>query len=109
MGPAAVTRRVFIASSAGAVATLAVAAMPKSAQADTSPSPVGAVYGRVGRQGISPGTATAPATGKVVLLDGQTLDVPHVHRFGIRAGASVLLGSDAAGGWTILYVEHLDQ
>jgi hypothetical protein len=88
-------------------ATGKVAAIPISAQADSSPSTAGAVYGRVGGQGISKGTASAPSMGEVILLDGRTLEVPHVHRFGIRTGGSVLLGSDGSGGRTILYAEHL--
>jgi hypothetical protein len=101
----AMTRRDFLTTSAGAVATLAVAAGLGVALADSRPMPTGVVYGRLGRQGIRPGTASAPSRGKVILLDGSVLEASYVTRQGIGAGKSVLLSPDESGGWSILYAE----
>jgi len=101
----AVTRRAFLATSAGALATLSVAACPKAVQAATRFAPTGAVYGRAGREGIPPGTASAPSRGEVILLDGRVLEASHDTSQRIRAGGSVLLSPDGRGGWTILYAE----
>jgi hypothetical protein len=105
MMPTAVTRRAFLATSAGAVATLAVADCPGAVPADSRPEPAGVVYGRAGRRGIPPGTASAPSRGEVILLDGRVLEVSLGTSRGIGAGRSVLLSSDGTGGWSILYAE----
>jgi hypothetical protein len=105
MMPTAVTRRAFLAMSAGAVATLAVADCPGAVPADARSAPAGVVYGRAGRRGISPGTASAPSRGEVILLDGRVLEASHGTSRGIGAGRSVLLSPDENGGWSILYAE----
>jgi hypothetical protein len=99
------TRRTFLAASAGAVASLVVPNCPGAVEADARPTPTGAVPGRVGRKGISPGTDSAPSQGEVVLLDGRVLVASHVTSQGINAGRSVLLSPDERGGWSILYAE----
>jgi hypothetical protein len=99
-----VTRRAFLAGSAGSIAFLA-AGPSGAAGADSSPVPTGPVYGRVGRRGIPPGTASAPSRGDVIQLDGRVLVACHVTGRGIRPGASVLLVPDAGCGWSILYAE----
>lgn len=101
----AVTRRAFLATSTGAVTTAALAARLEAIQEDSRPAPDGVVYGRVGRRGISPGTASHRSRGEVVLLDGRVLEVTHVTSQGIAAGKSVLLSPDGSGGWSILYAE----
>ena len=88
-----VTRRAFLAASAGSVAALA-AARPVPVRADSCPAPPGPVYGRTGVRGIPPGTARAPARGEVVLLDGRVLEVSHVNGLRIGAGRSVWLAPD---------------
>jgi hypothetical protein len=100
----AVTRRTFLVASAGAIAVFA-AGTSGAACTDPRPVPSGPVYGRVGRRGLSPGTASAPSRGDVILLDGRVLEASHVTGRGIRPGASVLLAPDAGGGWSILYAE----
>jgi hypothetical protein len=104
MDIAAVTRRTFIAASAGAFAALA-AGTPRAADLDARPAPTGPVYGRAGGRGIPPGTASAPSRGEVVLLDGRVLEVSHVTGRGIRPGGSVWLAPDGDEGWSILYAE----
>lgn len=101
---ATIHRRGFLATSAGALASIAVG-RSVAAEADPRPTPLGPVYGRVGRRGIAPGRASAPARGEVILLDGRRLEVSHVTGQGIRAGASVLLAPDGVDGWSILYAE----
>lgn len=105
MCPSAITRRDFLASSAGSLAAVAVAARPGLARDETSPLPAGPVYGRVGKRGIPPGTAEAPSRGDVILLDGRVLVASHETRQGIRPGRSVLLAPDGPGRWTILYAQ----
>jgi hypothetical protein len=101
----AVTRRAFLTTSAGAVAALAVAAVPVAVQAGSRQEPSGVVYGRAGRRGIPPGTASAPSRGEVVLLDGRVLEVSHATGRGIGEGRSVLLSPGERGGWSIIYAE----
>ena len=93
--PTAVTRRAFLAASAGAVVTLAVADCPGAVPADSRPEPAGVVYGRAGRRGIPPGTASAPSRGEVILLDGRVLEVSLGTSRGIRRGPERL----ALVGW----------
>ncbi len=101
-----VTRRAFLTTSAGAVAALAVSAVPVAARAGSQPAPSGVVYGRAGRRGIPPGTASSPSRGEVVLLDGRVLEVCHTTGRGIGEGRSVLLSrADERSGWSILYAE----
>ncbi len=100
----AVTRRAFLAATTGSIAVLA-AGTSGAAGTDSPAVPSGPVYGRVGRRGLSPGTASAPSRGDVILLDGRVLEASHVTGRGIRPGASVLLAPGAGGGWSILYAE----
>lgn len=100
----AVTRRTFLATSAGALAAIA-AGTSGAADLEARPAPSGPVYGRAGRRGIPPGTASAPSRGEVVLLDGRVLEVSHGTGRGIRAGGSVWLAPDGDEGWSILYAE----
>jgi hypothetical protein len=99
------TRRAFLATSAGAFATIAVAAIPEAAHADSGPAPTGVVYGRAGRKGIPSGTASEPSRGEVVLLDGRVLEASNDASQRIGAGKSVLLSQDISGIWTILYAQ----
>jgi hypothetical protein len=99
-----VNRRAFLASSASAIAVLAVAGHAAS-RVDPRPAPSGPVYGRIGPRGIGPGTTSAPSRGEVILLDGRVLEATHVASRGIRAGKSVLLAPDGDEGWSILYAE----
>jgi hypothetical protein len=101
----AVTRRSFLAASAGIVATFAAIAVPDVVQANSVSEAAGTVYGRAGRQGISPGTSSAPVRGEVILLDGTALEASHVGSQCIRPGKSVLLSLDGSRGWSVLYAE----
>ena len=106
MNSDAVTRRSFLATSAGIVATLAVAAVPRGLlRADSRLDPAGVVYGRAGRRGIPAGTSTDPSRGEVILLDETVIEASHVNRLDILPGRSVLLSPDGSGGWSILYAE----
>ena len=102
---APVTRRAFLASSASAVAALAVAAGPSVARVAPRPQPSGPVYGRTGSRGFAPGTASSPSRGEVILLDGRVIEASHVTSRGIGAGKSVFLVPDGDEGWSILYAE----
>jgi hypothetical protein len=105
MLPDTITRRTFLATSATAVAALAVAARPEAGHADTPLASVGAVYGMARRHGIPAGTTSAPSRGEVILLDGRVLEATHVTSQGVRAGRSVLLSPEGDGRWSILYAE----
>ncbi len=98
-----ITRRVFLASSAGAIAALAI--VPAAALADDRPEPRGPVYGRTGPGGISPGSSDGPSRGPVTLLDGRTIEASHVTGWRIGAAKGVFLGPNPKGGWSILYAE----
>lgn len=103
-----VTRRDFLATSVGAMATLGMTRQTEAEQADLRPARTGAVYGRAGRNGIPPGTVAVPSRGEVLLLDGRTLMASHVTSQYIRAGASVLLCPDTSGDYSILYAGFSD-
>jgi hypothetical protein len=99
---APVTRRSFVAMAAGVVTTLGAGALPNTLPA-TSLS-AGTIYGRAGRRGIASGTLSAPSQGKIVLLDGATVEATHVSQK-ILPGKSVLLSPDGQGKWSVLYAE----
>jgi hypothetical protein len=102
---ASITRRSFLGTSAGIVASIAGCAVPHVARAQSLSRAPGAVYGRAGINGISPGTSSAPSRGEVILLDGTALEAAHAAGGCIQAGKSVLLSSDESGGWSVLYAE----
>jgi hypothetical protein len=101
----ALTRRSFLGTAAGIAATVAVSTIPPILQANSVRRFAGAVYGRVGRNGISPGTSDAPSRGEVILLDGTALAAAHANGRRILAGTSVLLSPDESGEWSVLYAE----
>jgi hypothetical protein len=101
----ALTRRSFLGTSAGIAAAVAVSTTPPIVQANSVRRFAGAVYGRVGSNGISPGTSAAPSRGEVVLLDGTALEAAHANGRRILAGKSVLLSPDESGEWSVLYAE----
>jgi hypothetical protein len=101
----AVTRRSFLGTSAGIVATIAASAVTHGAQANAPRASAGAVYGRVGPKGIAPGMLSAPSRGEVILIDGTALEASHAAGQQILAGKSVLLSPDECGGWSVLYAE----
>jgi hypothetical protein len=101
----AVTRRSFLETSAGLLATFTAAGMHSAAHAKSPLKTAGAVYGRVGKRGISAGTSAAPSLGEVILLDGTVVKATHGSGQHIIAGKSVLLAADASGGWSVVYAE----
>ena len=100
-----ISRRDFLSTAAATVATVAITAGPATATANTNSEPTGTLCGRVAPSGIAAGTAQAPSHGKVILLDGRSVTVAHVHSRAVRGGGSVLVAKDEAGGWSILYAE----
>jgi hypothetical protein len=101
----AITRRSFLVTSAGIVATIAACAVTHGAHANALRASTGSVYGRVGTKGIAPGTLSAPSRGEVILIDGTALEASHAAGQHILAGKSVLLSPDENGGCSVLYAE----
>ena len=98
-----VTRRTFLACSAGAVAAFPIVANAATAQTD---DPLGTVCGVVGLRGLGPGTATNPATGEVILTDGRTLVASQTTRRRIGPGKAVMLAPEPDGRWGVVYAER---
>jgi hypothetical protein len=99
------TRRSFLEASAGIFATVASATVAGAARAKGPLITSGAIYGRVGQSGISAGTAAAPSTGDVMLLDGTMLKANHGSGQPISPGKSVVLAADENGGWSVIYAQ----
>jgi hypothetical protein len=100
-----ISRRVFLSVTAGTLAAVAVTTSTVTAPANTNISAAGAVCGRALNPGISAAKPSAPSHGKVMLLDGQIVEVTYVNNQTIRAGSSVLMTPDENGAWSILYIE----
>jgi hypothetical protein len=72
MQTATVNRRTFLETAVGVVAAVTVAAPCAllTARANHADKLSGAVYGRAGRGGIPPASASGGGRGEVVLIDG---------------------------------------
>lgn len=99
-----VTRRAFLATSAGAIAAAATL-RAASAPATSPPGPLGPVAGRTGACGLAPGSPSDPSRGAVTLLDGRTLVASHSTRWPIGPGKAVLIAPEPDGTWSVLYAE----
>jgi hypothetical protein len=99
----ATSRRDFLAASS--ISLVALAIDPKLAQTGFPPLPTGPAYGRVGKEGLDPGTSDLPSAGEAVLLDGRRVKVRNEAAFRITAGKSVWLSPAADGVLSVLYAE----
>lgn len=98
-----VTRRTFLASTAGAVAL--TSSMPRPARARNVQEPLGPVVARTGSRGLTPGSRRDPTRSTVTMLDGRTLEVAHTSPMRIGPRKSLLVTPDPSGTWSILYAE----
>lgn len=100
-----VTRRLFLASSAGAIVAASALRAPASPPEPRTPDPLGPVPARTGPLGLRPGTPSRPSQGTVILLDGRTLEASHSTRWRIGPDKALLLAPEPDGTWSVLYAE----
>jgi len=103
--PVTLTRRAFLASSAGALAVVPVLTALAADRPPHRAEPHGPVPARTGPEGLAPGSPTDPSRGEVVLLDGRTLVTTHTTHWRIGPGRSVLIAPEPDGTWSLLYAE----
>lgn len=101
-----VTRRTFLATSAGAVAACSALQTVSASAATRRDEQLGTVFGVTDRRGLKPGTATNPGGGRVILSDGSALTATHPSCWKVDPGKAVLVSPGADGRWTVVYAER---